>query len=344
MTTPETDTTKAGIQVKHLDWIVTTLPFAPAAISDANLIVGQFTTRRIGVVKSRTSAVQFQNGTLQELPFIVSDGGWSAAVDVSSLGAIVGKTANLQQQPAVVWFPLPLALPEAPIGVFVPAAINKNVNVVGSSLDAQVAFKWHDPFGYQGLIAPLDLQHRPTFATDINDNGYTAGFAETQSEAFPVVWNPQNIALAHYDADPARQRRFWPGVIARSHPHINTHGDVALLSSGPFVTVLHLNNTFDVIPSIPDPVSVDGINDQGRLIGTSRVDGALRGWTFYQNNLVWLSPPPGADASAFVQPTGVNTCGNIVGQVLNQSLGFISGVVYTKELLLDCDGGGITHK
>src|SRR5215831_15189865 len=223
MTIPDSDT-KASVAVKHLEWLVALLPFSPAAINDANLIVGQRTTRIRALPRPRTSAVQFQNGNLQMLPFIVSDGGSSAAVDVSSLGAIVGKTANLQNQPAVVWFPLPLALPEAPVGVFVPAAINKNVNVVGSSLDAQVAFKWHDPFGYQGLLAPPNLYNRPTFATDINDNGYTAGFAETPSEAFPIVWTPQNGALQDKHGI-----GFWPNVIVRSHPHINNHGDVALL-------------------------------------------------------------------------------------------------------------------
>src|SRR5215467_10816479 len=220
MTTPETDT-KAALPVKHADWLVTLLPFSPAAINNANLIVGQHTVRRTVVTRPRTSAVQFQNGNLQELPFIVSDGGFSAAVDVSSLGAIVGKTNNQARQPAVVWFPLPLALPPAPIGVFVPTAINKNLNVVGSSLDAQVAFKWHDPFGYQGLIAPDVLKNRPTFATDINDSGYTAGFAETQSEAIPVAWSPQNVGL-----NP------WHIVTARSHPHINNHGDMALIDGG----------------------------------------------------------------------------------------------------------------
>src|SRR5215470_6512686 len=172
MTTPETDT-KAPLPVKHAEWLVTSLAFSPAAINDANLIVGQQTIRLTHATPPRTRAVQFQNGNLQALPFIVSDDGFSAAVDVSSLGAIVGKTNNQAQQPAVVWFPLPLALPEAPVGVFVPAAINKNLNVVGSSLDAEETFKWHDPFGYQGLIAPKNLQNRPTFATDINDNGFT---------------------------------------------------------------------------------------------------------------------------------------------------------------------------
>jgi hypothetical protein len=300
------------------DWLIATLPFSPAAINDANLIVGQQSNK----------AVQYQNGNLQMLPSIVSDGGFSAAVDVSSLGAIVGKTSNIQQQPAVVWFPLPLALPEAPVGVFVPAAINKNLNVVGSSLDAQMAFKWHDPFGYQFLAAPGTLRNKPTFATDVNDHGYSVGFVEELAGATPLLWTPDN--LPHIP---------WHGASARSHPHINNNGDVALLDGSQNVTVLHLNGTISSFLSIPDPLSVDGISDEGRIIGTSKVAGATKGWTFYKNQLTWLSPPP-SHPSAFVQPTGVNTCGNIVGLV---SSGPDTGVVYTKQLPFRCDGAIVSH-
>lgn len=321
MTIPEADT-KASVPVKHGGWLIASLPFSPAAINDANLIVGG----------QNNKAVQFQNGNLQVLPFIVSDGGSSAAVDVSSLGAIVGQTSNIPQQSAVVWFPLPLALPEAPVGVFIPAAINKNLNVVGSSLDAQVAFKWHDPFGYQALIAPGRHRNIPTFATDINDQGYAVGFAEFQSEAFPILWTPHNVPQTP-----------WLHASARSHPHINNRGDVALLDGSQNVTVLHLNGTIDSFPSIPDPLSVDGINDEGRIIGTSRVNGVARGWTFFKNNLVWLAPPA-TDPDASVHPTGVNGCGNIVGRVLKSGATFIRGVAYTKQLAFQCDDWGILHQ
>src|SRR5215472_3086826 len=248
MTMPDADA-NTSVPVKILEWLVASLPFSPSAINDANLIVGQETTTiRVAHVQ-RTRAVQFQNGNLQVLPFIVDDGGFSSAVDVSSLGAIVGKTNNIDQQPAIVWFPLPLALPEAPVGVFVPTAINKNVNVVGSSLDAQEAFKWHDPFGYQGLVAPGTLHGKPTFATDINDSGYTIGFAENLDEAFPILWTPDN--LPHLT---------WPHAFIRSHPHINNHGDVAVLDGSQNVSVLHLNGTVDTLTSITDAVSVDGIS------------------------------------------------------------------------------------
>jgi hypothetical protein len=328
MMIPDADT-NAAISVKQ--WLVASLPFSPAAINDANLVVGEQTITIRITQTQRTRAVQFQNGTLEVLPFIVDDGGFSSAVDVSSLGAIVGKTNNIDHQPAIVWFPLPLALPEAPVGLFVPTAINKNLNVVGSSLDAQVAFKWHDPFGYQGLIAPGILHDKPTFATDINDNGYAIGFAENLDEAFPILWTPDN--LPHL---------VWPHAFVRSHPHINNNGDVAVLDGSQNVSVLHLNGIIDTLSSIPDPVSVDGISDEGRLIGTSRVNGALQGWTFYKNGLMWLAPPS-TEVGAFVQPTGVNTCGNIVGRVLNQSGGFITGVAYTKQWPFQCDGSGIVH-
>ena len=37
-----------------------------------------------------------------------------------------------------------------------------------------------------------------------------------------------------------------------------------------------------------------------------------RAWTFYKNQLHWLDLPDGTP----FQPTGVNSCGNIVGSVV----------------------------
>src|SRR4051795_12195140 len=84
----------------HSDWVITPLPFAPTAINDAGLIVGNLNNQ----------AVQFQNGTLQ----VLLEGSEAEAVDVSSLGAIVGSIGAR----AGLCFPLPLVLPDPPVGVF----------------------------------------------------------------------------------------------------------------------------------------------------------------------------------------------------------------------------------
>ena len=198
------------------------------------------------------------------------------AIDVTVLGAILGQTNRLET-PAVLWWPPPLPLPPAPVGVFVPAAINRNLTIVGSSLDAQAAFKW-TPTENSGLVAPGGSS-QPTFATDINDGGLIVGYTLKSSLATAVLWNPANIPKLLF------------GI--HSVPHINNAGAVFALDSGRNVTVAHLDGTIDTFPAIPDPLSADAISDEGRLIGTSMVGGVKKGWTFYKHSLTWLDPPPG---------------------------------------------------
>jgi hypothetical protein len=242
----------------HEEWNVTPLTFAPTAINDSGLIVGE----------QNGQAVQYQNGTVQPLPLDVAPGGVSAAVDVTSLGAILGKTSD-QQAPAVLWWPLTLKIPQAPVGMFVPAAMNKNLGIVGSSLDAKAAFKWTPATAYEPLFGSSG-SNNPTFATDVNDHGYIVGFTEAPGDGTPILWTPPN----NVPSAP------WRGASTRSDPHINNSGDVALIDGGQNVSILSLNGTIRSFPAIPDPRSVDGISDEGRLIGTSIVNGARRGWTF----------------------------------------------------------------
>jgi hypothetical protein len=310
------------------EWIVSPLTFSPAAINDAGLIVGE----------QNDQAVQYQNGAVQALQLNVAAGALSAAVDVSSLGAIAGKTTDPTAQ-AVLWWPLTWQLPAPPVGVFVPAAINKNLVIVGSALDAQVAFKWTPSAGYENLVAPGTLQPGPTFATDVNDLGYIVGFTEGPGVASPILWEGPD-SVPHIP---------WPGASVRTNPHINNNGDVALVDGSQNVSILSLDGTIRSFPAIPDPQSVDDISDEGRLIGTSMVNGAKRGWTFYKDQLTWLDPSP-SDPGTHVQPMSVNQCGNIVGQVLRgftlRRRGqptFVRGILFTKQFPFECDGGVVTR-
>jgi hypothetical protein len=299
----------------HAEWFVESLPFTPTAINDARLIVGA----------QGNQAVQYHNGTVQVLPLgDIDDGGSAVAVDVSSLGAIVGQTENVAAR-TVVWFPLPLVLPPAPIGVLEPTAINKNIVVVGTVGDAQAAVKWTQAHDYEQLIASERLRHLPTFATDVNDQGFVAGIVADRSEGLPIVWRPDNTPLM-----------LWPQASSFGpHAFINNHGDVAILDrdASRQVTVLHLNGTFESFPAVGDATSIRGISDEGRLIGTSRVNGEERGWTLHNGRLTWLNPPGGASGS--VIPIGVNTCGDIVG------LTDTGGVAFMKPLPIRCDGARI---
>ncbi len=296
----------------HGEWFVEALPFTPTAINDARLIVGT----------QGNQAVQYQNGSVQVLPLGDIDvGGSVAAVDVSSLGAIVGQTENVSAR-TVIWFPFPLPLAPPSFGVPEPAAINKNIVVVGTCGDSEIAFKWTQAHDYQPLSAPGRFSRLPTVATDVNDQGFVAGLVADGSDALPIVWRPDNTPLM-----------LWPQTSSVGpHACINNHGDVAILDKDATrqVSVLHLNGTIDSFPVVGDATSVRGISDEGRLIGTSRVNGETRGWTLYEGRLTWLDPPAGA--SGLVTPVGVNTCGDIVGVTST------GGVAFIRPLPIRCDG------
>jgi len=309
------------------EWNVVHLSFAPAALNDAGLIVG----------KKDGEAVQHQNGKTQVLPPPFDDAADYGAVDVTSLGAILGQTVRESDPPGAVWWPQPLVIPPvpAPHRRFSPAAMNKNLVVVGTSdgLEPVVPYsKWTPGDQYTQLHAPHHLHVRRTSATDVNDHGYIAGFVETGFHRLGILWTPADLP-----------RALWGGEPIGGTPHMNNGGDVVAIDSRSIVSIASFDGTVQSFDAIPHPISVDGISDERRLIGISLVDGAARGWTFYQNHLTWLDPPPGSTA-VLVAPTGVNRCGNIVGQLRDKHGGFVGGVLFSKRLpVFQCDGTPIGH-
>jgi hypothetical protein len=312
------------------EWNVTSLPFSPTAINDAGLIVGE----------QNGKAVRYRNGVVEVLPWPPGDAMFYGAVDVTSHGAILGKTDSAEG-PAVLWrlldgAPFPVSLSPPPVGFFVPAAVNRNLVVVGSSADAEVAYKWTPEAGYTPLIAPSGHSEPPTYATDVNNSGYIVGYIDTAFDRKAFLWEPNG----------ARGELFG-GERIGSHPYINSAGDVVAFYAQGFVnqaiTVASLNGTVRSFPAIPEPLSVEGISDEGRLIGTSMLNGATRGWTFYSNQLTWLDPPPGIVGDS-VQPTGVDRCGNIVGQV-RQGFDVVGGLLFSKRFPpVQCDGSQVAHQ
>jgi hypothetical protein len=71
---------------------VASLAFSPTAINDAGLIVGE----------QNGKAVRYRNGVVEVLPSPPGDAMFYGAVDVTSLGAILGKSDNAEVQ-AVLW-------------------------------------------------------------------------------------------------------------------------------------------------------------------------------------------------------------------------------------------------
>src|SRR5215475_7033942 len=219
-------------------------------------------------------------------------------------------------------------LPAGPVPIFMPTAITKHLAIVGNAGSPSAAFKWTPSDGFQFLNA----QPRRTrgeisaFVTDINDNGLAVGIIEHDLEASPVVWLPDGNGLFR-----------WPKTEVfggRGNIHVNNHGDVAILDRDPTrnVSVLQFDGTVESFTSIPPALSVDAFSDEGRIIGTSTVNGATRAWTFYKNQLHWLDLPDGIPW----EPSGVNSCGNIVG-----ATGPDSGVLFARLLPSRCDGAGV---
>jgi hypothetical protein len=308
------------------EWDVVGLPFAPAALNDAGLIVGK---------RDGEQPVQHQNGKTQVLQPPFDDADFYAAIDVTSLGAILGRTDQRPNPPAVMWWPLPLVIPPAPRGRFLPAAMNKNLVVVGTSDGVEPVIpynKWTPAGQFTQLHAPHHLHVRTTCATDVNDHGYIAGFVETVSETLGILWTPADVP-----------RVLWGGEPIGGTPHMNNGGDVVAIDSRRIVSIASFDGTVQSFDAIPDPISVGGISDERRLIGLSKVGGAARGWTFYRNHLTWLDPPPGSTA-VLVAPTGVDRCGNIVGQLFDKSAKAVGGVLFSKRLpVFQCDGTPLGH-
>jgi hypothetical protein len=64
---------------------------------------------------------------------------------------------------------------------------------------------------------------------------------------------------------------------------------------------------------------------------------------FYRDQLTWLDPPPRILGDS-VLPTGVDRCGNIVGQVL-QGFDVVGGILFSKRFQpVQCDGSQVMHQ
>jgi len=235
----------SGVTPFGHQWNVASLPFSPTAINDAGLIVGE----------QNGKAVRYRNGVVEVLPSPSGDAMFYGAVDVTSLGAILGKSDNAEVQ-AVLWrlldgAPFPVSLSRPVVGFFLPAAVNRNLVVVGTAGDAQVAYKWTPEAGYTPLVASTGHP----WATDVNDSGYIVGYSDTEFDRNAFLWEPNGS-----------RRELFGGERIGSRPHINSAGDVvAFYAPGlanQAVAVATLDGTVHSFAAIPVPRSVDGIQSE----------------------------------------------------------------------------------
>ena len=208
--------------------------------------------------------------------------------------------------------------------------INNSRVVIGNALEGAAVAKWTPTGGYTLLQPPPDFTGLTgTVATDINDAGYTVGYVRRGWDGFErryaVRWAPSGsptlVSGGRFEVS--------------GKPHIRYNGDIAADYSGR-VSIASADGSIHAIPAVPYTLSLDGFSDTGRLIGTaSLTGGAKKEWTFFNDRLTYLEPPA-AGPRDYVHPTGVNSCGSIVGEVMH-STGDPTGILFGKDGAVRCD-------
>jgi hypothetical protein len=302
-------------------WTAIPLSFVPTALNDNGVIVGNHAT---------LGPVRFENGAMTVLPPLSGVSGTFAAVDVASNSAIVGSTGD-SHFPGTFWLSGGVQLPigPAPVGLFVPKAMNVHLAVVGGAPDAGVAFKWTaNALGFTTLEPPpLPSGSFLITATDINDAGSTVGFAiKTPSgPAHIILWSPSGAPTLLDNLNSSF-----------SNPHILNNGAVYWMNGGSIIRRLGGTSTFEQPPGVD---SFDAVSQAGRLAGTMTVNGVRRGWTSHHGNVTFLDLP-NAQPDHFFRPVAVNSCGNnIIGVHQGPNGAIVEGVLFARQLLtvFDCD-------
>jgi hypothetical protein len=297
-------------------WDAVALSFLPTAINGSRIIG----TQNGAPVKGSGS------GDTTPLPLLGGVSGPYNPVDVNSSGVAVGSTSD-GDFPGVLWTSSLQTLPigNAPVGFFVPRAINSSVVVVGASDDAEQAFRWKPNItGYTALIPPAGFS--AARATDVNDAGYAVGIAHVPFSQLAVVrWTPDDTPAVL--ATP-------PTAGIRAGPFIRNNGDVTWAEIG---RIKSWNGVTTTVPSPDGFERLTGVSASGRFIGTLVSGGEKRGWTSFPGDASFdLLDPPAAQPGDYFEPKSVNFCGDIVG-VVHRADGTTSGLLFAKSSDTDCD-------
>ena len=277
-------------------WCRTDLPFSPAAINDAGIVVGT----------NGTEAVYWQNGVLDTLQHSVALPGQYRAVAISPNGAILGTAGS-----HAIYWQSPTSPPNdvnAGFPYFVePMAINDSHMIVGWSWKGLglTAWRYTPAGGWVEIGAGLGISgFDETIPTSLNANGQAAGYRYLYNSGtyLPVRWAASGgpIALpAPID---------WQGFPSGQALSIDGAGNIfGTTSAG--ATIWNYYGGSSLVTGLPAAPSLR--SNAGRFVGVAaNSSGLQQPFTSFNGAVTWLSNP---DASS-PRPVGVNGCGTIVAQ------------------------------
>jgi hypothetical protein len=278
-------------------WTRTDLPFAPAAINGAGVIVG----------KNGTEAVRWRNGVVDTLPHRAELAGPYIAVDITPNGLILG-AANGH---ILYWFqdgvqPVDVTSGSPYAGLLYPVAMNDSYTIVAQEYTGLtvLSVRWTYPGPWVDISAPVGISgFDQTVVTSLNGGGQAAGYRYiyNSSTSLPVRWGttggPVQLS-APIDAN---------GEPSGSGLSIDGSGNVfGYTSVG--ATIWHPDGSSALVTGLPARPSLR--SDLGRFVGVGSNNGVQQVFTSFNGVLTWLSSP---DASA-PTPIDVNNCGAIIAR------------------------------
>ena len=276
-------------------WCRTDLPFSPAAINDAGIVVGT----------NGSEAVYWQNGILDTLQHSVALSGPYRAVAISPNGAILG-AANGH----TIYWQTPTSPPNDVNSGFPylvePMAINDAHTIVGWSWKGYglTAWRYTPTTGWVEIGAGLGISgFDQTIPTSLNANGQAAGYRYLYNSGtyLPVRWNATGGPIAL----PAPLD--WSGMPSGRANSIDGAGNIyGFTSAGATIWNYYGGSTLVTgMPAIPSLRS-----NSGRFVGVGYNSSVQQPFTSFNGALTWLASP---DLTA-PTPVGVNACGTIVAR------------------------------
>ena len=277
-------------------WCRTDLPFSPAAINDAGIVVGT----------NGTEAVFWQNGVLDTHQHSVALAGPYSAVAISPNGAILGKAGT-----HAIYWQTPTSPPNDVNSGFSylvePVAINDSHTIVGWSWKGLglTAWRYTPTGGWVEIGAGLGISgFDQTIPTSLNASGQAAGYRYLYNSGtyLPVRWAASGGPIAL--PAPIDYTGFPSGTALSIDGAGNIFGTT---SAG--ATIWNYYGGSSVVTGFPALPSMR--SNAGRFVGVGpNSSGQLQPFTSFNGGITWLSNP---DVSS-PTPVGVNACGTIVAK------------------------------